>query len=140
MGYERKKKDVQAIRLVMPVFDQRGRSIADKGDWLVVDGRDQIYMTDEEFHDEFQKKIDVSLPPIIIQRDYPPYRPPYYPTPYWHYDERPFWETGRTICDSDNKWYNDVYFSSDTASATDNQLSIGYNTDSTSNCVYEAKV
>ena len=56
MNYERRKKEVQAIKLADQIFDAEGKSLADKGDWLVIENGQQYYMTDSEFNEEFQPK------------------------------------------------------------------------------------
>ena len=56
MNYERRKKEVQAIKLAAPIFDQEGKPLAEKGDWLVIENGQQYYMTDSEFNEEFQVK------------------------------------------------------------------------------------
>jgi hypothetical protein len=82
MSYVRKHKEVQAVKLQENLYDKRGKCVAQKGDWLVVEGREQYYMTDREFNEEFEAK-----------REYT-YTYPWYPITYR-------WQTyDGTWCDS----------------------------------------
>ena len=95
--YQKKKKEIQAVKLVKPVYDKHGDELAKKGDWLVIEGTRQYYMSDDEFTEEFELKspdgvvhyYPVPYPyyiptPVIV---YPQVIPPTYPQPYWqHYE------------------------------------------------------
>ena len=72
--YERRKRTVQAIQLVRAIFDASGRCLAEKGDWLVIEGRDQFYMTAVEFNEEFVQ-VQPYTPPSKPWR--PGYKPGY---------------------------------------------------------------
>jgi hypothetical protein len=138
MGYERKKKDVQAIRLIETVYGPRGQVLAEDGDWLVIEGNNQFYMTNDEFQEEFQQKQEaLTLPPIIIrEKDYVPLP---YPVPCRPPYRRYWWEDP---CDGG---YGYAWGSSEAADGlsyvaeNSSSNSLLLSTDSTSNCVYEAR-
>jgi hypothetical protein len=62
MSYVRKHKEVQAVKLQENLYDKRGKCISQKGEWLVVEGREQYYMTEREFNEEFEPKKEYSYP------------------------------------------------------------------------------
>ena len=99
--YEHKRKTVKAIRLENEVYDSGGVRLAVKGDWIVIEGNRQYFMTDKDFTDQFQtpksgkdwldefNKIIGQQPkthpvpePYPVPRPYPVYPPPWPGYPY----------------------------------------------------------
>ena len=86
--YQKKKKTIQAVQLVKPVFDKHGEELAKKGDWLVIEGSRQYYMTNDEFNEEFElKSPDGAIHYYPVPYPYyiyvsPPIPPVYYPNHY----------------------------------------------------------
>jgi hypothetical protein len=72
MTYVRKHKEVIAIQLKGKVFDERGKVLALKDDWLLTEGEEQYFMTDTAFKREFELK--------------PPDTPQYIPWPIIPYE------------------------------------------------------
>jgi hypothetical protein len=60
MKYVRKHKEVDAIKLNEPVYSKEGKELAPAGYWLVTEGKEQYYMSDESFLTEFEIKRDIS--------------------------------------------------------------------------------
>lgn len=97
--------EVEAVRLIRPVYDSEGNRLADTGEWLFTDGKEQYYMKDEDFQREFTRKGPEKE--IVVQKEiqtqvqtYPVYieKPVPYPCPQpW---VRPFWDRGIVWCDS----------------------------------------
>ena len=95
--------EVEAVRLIRPVYDSEGNRIADTGEWILVDGREQYYMKDEDFNREFVRKG----PEVVVEKEiqiqtlsYPIYieKPVPYPCPQpWI---KPWWDRGVVWCDS----------------------------------------
>lgn len=54
MQYERIKNPVEAIRLAKPINDAYGSRI-EAGWWLVIEGNEQTFMSDEAFRKEFRQ-------------------------------------------------------------------------------------
>lgn len=104
MSYERKTIEVEAIQLIKAIFDSENNRLADKGEWLIVDGNQQLYMKDEAFRKEFVRKPPekevviqtqtISTPSYIYVNPCPPINP-WKPCPdYW-------WQHGTGVwCDS----------------------------------------
>jgi hypothetical protein len=106
MGYERKRPfEVEAIRLIRPVYDSEGKRLADTGEWIIIDGKEQYYMKDEDFCREFVKKapeteIVVETEVQIQTYSYPIYieKPVWPPCPQpW---VRPWYDRNIIWCDS----------------------------------------
>jgi hypothetical protein len=95
--------EVEAVRLIRPVYDSEGKRLADTGEWLLVDGKEQYYMKHEDFEREFVKKNpekEVQVIHTTSVQSYPVYieKPVPYPCPQpWI---RPFWDSGVVWCDS----------------------------------------
>ena len=95
--------EVEAVRLIRPIFDEEGNRLADTGEWLLTDGKEQYYMKDSDFQREFvrkgpqkevvvQKEIQTKTYPIYIEKPVP------YPCPQpW---VKPWWQRGIVWCDS----------------------------------------
>jgi hypothetical protein len=56
MTYVRKHKEVEAIKLNAPIYGKDGYEMAPAGYWLVTEGKEQYYMSDESFLTEFEIK------------------------------------------------------------------------------------
>ena len=114
MSYERRIIEIEAVQLVRAIYDSEGNRLADKGEWIIVDGENQFYMKDEDFRKEFIKKPpekEIVTETVTITQPYgvPMYInpcPPVYitpcsdPWPNW-----PWWKRGDIICWSDSKGY-----------------------------------
>ena len=149
MSYERKKKDVQAIQLLKSVFDSEGNELAKKGDWLVIEGSDQFYMSDKEFNDEFAKKQECDEQPIIIWRDRPYYYPIYIDRcePCWpHWPQQYPWinyapsTIGGLVSSTNDTKVTMHNHSIESETFDESQFEkLSYCTSSTSNCMYESR-
>jgi hypothetical protein len=108
MSYERKVVEIEAVRLVSAIYDKEHYRVADKGEWLIVDGDVQLYMKDEDFHRTFVKKPPekeiVTETVTVTQPIYVnPCPPVVYPQPC--IDPWPWWKRGDIICWTDSSGY-----------------------------------
>ncbi len=91
--FRRKTKTVEAVRLMHEMTIEQGfpgpgrpePKVGHAGDWLVTDGDEQIFYTDELFQKLFEKDECDQIPTL------PPYWPltpplPAWPNPQWPYD------------------------------------------------------
>lgn len=95
MEYQAKRKVVKAVKLCDAIYDVGGRQLANKGDWLVIEGTRQYYMTDKEFSEQFEAVAQLGGLKDLIDKYTPqkPYTPPNpwplpYPQPQWPYGTR----------------------------------------------------
>lgn len=83
MSYERKSVEVEAIRLVAAIYDRDGGLLANQGEWLIVEGGQQFYMRDVDFHRHFslkqESRSNIYFYPIYIEKEVYPNRR------YWEY-------------------------------------------------------
>jgi hypothetical protein len=95
--------EVEAVRLIRAVYDSDRNKLADRGEWLLVDGQEQYYMKHEDFEREFVRKgpeKEVEYIHTTSIQSYPVYieKPVPYPCPSpWI---RPWWERGIVWCDT----------------------------------------
>jgi hypothetical protein len=86
--YKRKPEYVEAIELQEPVYNKDGEKLADKGDFLVVEGENQRYYKREDFFKEFTldtEPITIPYPYPVPCPTSPPPCPPVYPDPGYPY-------------------------------------------------------
>lgn len=107
MSYERKVVEIEAVKLAKAIFDSENNRLADKGEWLIVDGDVQLYMKDEDFHKTFVKKPpekEIITETITITQ--PQWTPIYVnPCPPQPCDPWPWWKRSDIICWGDSFGY-----------------------------------
>jgi hypothetical protein len=95
--------EVEAIRLIRPIYDSEKNMIADTGEWILTDGKEQYYMKDVDFQREFVRKgpeKEVVVERTVQIQSYPIYieKPVPYPCPQpWI---KPWWDRGIIWCDT----------------------------------------
>lgn len=115
--------EVEAIRLIRPIFDEEGNRLADTGEWILTDGKEQYYMKDEDFQREFVRKGPQKE--IVVQKEiqtqiktYPVYIEKPTPIPCPQPWVIPWWERGIVWCDSHGYTSSHHEFKDNTVSNT----------------------
>jgi hypothetical protein len=103
-NFERRiPQEIEAVRLIRPVYDSEGKRLADTGEWLLTDGKEQYYMKDEDFNREFVRKgpeKEVQVVHSTSIQSYPVYIEKPTPVPCPSPWIRPFWDRRIVWCDN----------------------------------------